>query len=550
MTPTLSFTDCDGTTRTIELSRRPVRIGRSADCDLVITGNDISRDHAEAALAEDGSVIVTDLNSKNGTRVDGGPAFRHAQRMAFRSIRIGDHEIRILNAPPPRGGETGVRFIEDERAGDTGQARYFPSSQRVDLNQQRLTTIVEMIERLSGKFDRRELLEHALAAVCETMNFERGLILLKTPRGEIEPPVVRNVPQDETGAYKVSRSVIQKALTEGQRSVISKDDVAIAANFSESMVLNSIRTALCVPIIHRDQILGAIYGDRVMAAKTYTTDDVDFLAAIAQQIGLGLANVRMMQEHVRNERWVAEVNQAATIQRKLLPTRPLRHGRIILEGCNEPCSEVGGDYYDYLILPDGRIGFIIADVSGHGLASALVMANVQAAVRVALMAGGELTHVASIVNRLVCHNTRDSAFVTAILGTIEPESGLIQLISAGHPPPLVLSHDPDGGCIGETSLIWGAEPDATYQLHRIDPQGRPAGVLFFTDGLFEALDRHDRALGISAVEQALRNCPDHAPQVLLEQALSLLHEHVDGQPLLDDMTMLAVQYLGRESPNA
>lgn len=547
MTPALTYTDHDGSTRTIELSRRPIRIGRSADCELAITGTDISRDHAEAALAEDGSVIVTDLNSKNGTRVDGGPTFRNAQRIAHRSIRVGDHEIHILHAPPPRSGESGVRFIEDERANDTGQARYFPSSKRVDLNQQRLMAIVEMIERLSGKFDRRELLEHALAAVCDTMNFERGLILLKTPRGEMEPPVVRNVPQDETGAYKVSRSVIQKALVEGQRSVINKDDADLPANFSESMVLHSIRTALCVPIVHRDQILGAIYGDRVMTAKTYTTEDMDFLAAIAQQIGLGLTNLRMMQEHVRNERWAAEVNQAGAIQRKLLPTRPLRHGRIFLEGCNEPCSEVGGDYYDYLILPDGRVGFIIADVSGHGLASALVMANVQAAVRVALMAGSELTHVASIVNRLVCYNTRDSAFVTAILGTIDPESGITQLISAGHPPPLVLACDPDGICIGETSLIWGAEPDATYQLHRIDPRGRPIGVLFFTDGLFEALNRQDRALGIAAVEAALRSCPDHTPQTLLQHALNVLHSHVDGQPLLDDMTMLALQYLGPET---
>lgn len=544
MTPLLQFTDADGVARTLELTRRPIRIGRSADCALMVPGNDISREHAEVFLNESGSILVTDLNSKNGTRVDGGPPFRNTQRVAYRAIRVGDHEIRILNAPGVPADV--VRFQDDDRTTDSGAASFYPSSQRIDLSQQRLTMVLALIERLSGKFDRRELLEHALDVVCETMNFERGLILLKTPRDEMEPPVVRNVPQDESGAYRVSRSVINRALLDGQRAVINKGDANYDANFSESMVLNSIRTALCVPIIHRDQILGAIYGDRITAAKTYTQDDVDFLAAIAQQIGIGLSNVRMLQERVRNERMAADLNQAGSIQRNLLPTAPLVRDRIVIEGCNEPCSEVGGDYFDYLELPDGRVGFIIADVSGHGLASALVMANVQAAVRVALMAGGALTQVASIVNRLICYNTRDSAFVTAILGTIEPLTGKVEFICAGHPTPLVFECDQSAIAIGESSMIWGTEPDATYELHRIDPHGKPTCILFFTDGLFEALNREDRALGIGAIQTSLANCKDRSPAETMRHARAALHAHLDGLPSHDDMTMLVVHYLGAE----
>ncbi|MBL8879596.1 MAG: SpoIIE family protein phosphatase [Phycisphaerales bacterium] len=545
MTPLLQFMDSGGASRTLELSQRPIRIGRSAECELTVPGNDISREHAEVFLSDNGSIMVTDLNSKNGTRVDGGAPFRNTQRVAYRAIRVGDFEIQIVNAPRLPLGV--VKFQEDDRTTDSGGASFYPSSQRIDLNQQRLTMVLALIERLSGKFDRRELLEHALDVVCETMNFERGLILLKAPRGEMEPPVVRNVPQDESGAYRVSRSVINRALLDGQRAVINKGDVNYDANFSESMVLNSIRTALCVPIIHRDQILGAIYGDRITAAKTYMQDDVDFLAAIAQQIGIGLSNVRMLQERVRSERMAADLNQAGSIQRNLLPTLPLATGRIVIEGCNEPCSEVGGDYFDYLELPDGRVGFIIADVSGHGLASALVMANVQAAVRVALMAGGALPQVASIVNRLICHNTRDSAFVTAILGTIEPETGRMEFICAGHPAPLVFECDESGIAIGESSMIWGTDPEATYELHRIDPRGAAVCVLFFTDGLFEALNHEEKALGIGAIQTSLADCKDRCPAETMRAARAVLHAHLDGLPSRDDMTMLVVRYLGAES---
>ena len=190
---------------------------------------------------------------------------------------------RTLAAPEPPASMGGTRFI--------------PSSQRLDLNQQRLDLIIGLAERLSGTFDRKQLLNQALDACCESLKFERGLIALKTPRGEPELPVTHNMQRDENGAYKVSRTLINRALIDGERAIVNNPATDLAGNISESLIRFPICSALCVPIQHRDEILGVIYGDQITTGTVYNDQDVDFFAAIAQQVGLGLANLRMMREH-------------------------------------------------------------------------------------------------------------------------------------------------------------------------------------------------------------------------------------------------------------
>lgn len=540
--PSLVVYGPDGSRKaTIQMTGRPIKIGRADSCDIVLRDDaEVSREHAEIGLDELGRVVVTDKGSKNGTRVDEGVAFRNAKRIANHSLRVGEHLLQILGAPaaPPRI-DAPVLFTEDLRT-PSSDTQFFPSSRGLDLNQQRLALLIQLTERIGGVFERKQLLEQALDACCEALGFERGLIALKTQRGDTELPVTRNIDRDETGVFKVSRTLINRALVEGQRAIVNNPATDLSGSLSDSLVRFPICSALCVPILYRSEILGVIYGDRVTQASTYQPEDVDFLAAIAQQVGNGLANLRLFQEHVRSQRVFAELEQAREIQRRLLPAAPLRLHKIALEGYNEASSAVSGDYYDYFDLEDGRIGFIIADVTGHGLPAALMMANLQSAIRVALSADVALPELVTRVNKLICRNTASHVFITAALGTIDASTGVIEYIGAGHPLPVLLGRKSTDIPEDKNSLPLGINPEESYEITRIEPREKRHAVLFYTDGLVEAAGRDARILGLPPVTEALAELHDFQPGLVLRAAREVVRRHLDGLPNSDDMTLLAI----------
>lgn len=530
----------DGTRTTVQLHNAPIKVGRSESCDIVLRNDgEVSRVHAQLWLNESERVMVADLSSKNGVRVDNGEVFFNATRSARHRIHIGEHVLEILGtrADTP----TRIQFAPDDPQ-DMAGTRFLPSSRGLDLNQMRLGLLMGLGERLSGTFERKQLLVQALDACCEALGFERGLIVLKTQRGETELPVARNMPRDENGAYKVSRTLINRALVDGERAIVNNAATDLAGNITESMVRFPICSALCVPIRHRDEILGVIYGDRVTRSSTYDAPDVDFFAAIAQQVGVGIANLRLLQEQVQAQHVLAELEHARTIQRVLLPSAPLKLGRLSMEGFNQPSSAVSGDYFDYFQLDAHRAGAIIADVTGHGLPSALLMANLQAAVRVAMTPESKLADLASRVNRLICRNTAADVFITAILATVDYKRGIVEMVNAGHPPPLLLGAETRESTASANSLPLGVEPEDTYKVQRIELGEAVDTVFFFTDGLNEAGATTTDLLGLAPVIKAMSELPRRDTAGVIRTARGVVKTHLGGADHNDDMTFLALHF--------
>lgn len=539
--PELVVRSRDGDESLFNLSDRPMKIGRSETCDVVLRNDgEVSREHAELWLVDGQRVMVADLNSKNGTRVDSGELFRNATRVAFKRVHIGEHLIEIRGVPTADAGS--VVFTSDA-AVDMGTTRFLPSSQRPsDLNQKRLNLLIGLGERLSGTLDRKQLLEEALDGCCDALKFERGLIALKTARGEPEMPVVRNVPRDETGAFKISRTLINRALVEGARAIVNNPATDLGANITESLVRFPICSALCVPIMHRDEILGVIYGDRVTNGSTYTEKDVDFFEAIARQVGVGLINLRMLKDHARAQSIIAELQHARTIQRMLLPPAAMTKGVVTVEGYNEPSSAVGGDYFDFFELDERRLGVIIADVTGHGLPAALLMANLQAAVRVAMTADMPLPALAGRVNDLICRNTSADVFITAVFGIVDTQEGHVEMVSAGHPGPILIGPAVTAFPCEANSLPLGVDPEERFEAQHVECAGGVDALLFYTDGLNEAAPPDQPILGLDAVMSELAALERRQTHDLIRVARNLVRRHLAGADHSDDMTLLALHF--------
>jgi sigma-B regulation protein RsbU (phosphoserine phosphatase) len=542
--PMLRVRFADGV-RTFPLSSRPLMVGRQETCDIVLRNDaEVSREHAQIWLDPSGAVVVVDVDSKNGTRVDDGESQRGGRQIARNNIRIGEYVLEVVDSEDAPAGD--VRFTPGTDL-ELSHTRFFPSTRRPDLsNQQRLGLLMELTERIGGVFEKSQLLEQALDACMEALGFERGLLVLRGHRGEPEQPVTRNVQRDETGAIKISRTLINRALVDGERAVVNNPATDLINNMSESLVRFPIRSALCVPIVHRDEILGAIYGDRVTRAMTYTSDDVDFLAAIAQQVGVGLSNLRLLEEHVRSQRVYAALQQARTIQQKLLPSTALRLERLWIDGYNQPSASVSGDYFDFFPVDDEHVAFVIADVTGHGLPAALLMANFQAAVRVGLTADAELADLAARLNRHVHNNTSSGVFVTGLLGRISRKTGNFEYICAGHPPPVLVG--PEGPYIPadhneNCSLPFGVLADDDYYTYRYEATRGVHAVLLYTDGLSEAANAEGKLLGVEKLVHEFRALRSYAPSTMLSSALALVRSHIGRSSAhMDDLTLLALQY--------
>jgi sigma-B regulation protein RsbU (phosphoserine phosphatase) len=529
----------DGSYSIHELTDRPLTLGRDESCDIILRDDgEVSRHHARLWRDETGQILVADTDSKNGTRVDASDFFKGATHPVERTVRIGGYEIELIDAAVRDTEATQVRFAPDGPT-EADHASFYPSSRSLDLNQQRLALLMSLTERIGGAFERKQLLEQAIDACRETLNFERGLIALKTVRGETETPVTRNIERDETGAYKVSRTLINRALVHGERAVVNNPAVDLVDNITDSLVRFPICSALCVPIMHREEILGVIYGDRVTQAATYTEQDVDFLAAIARQVGVGLANLRLFRTHLEAEKFRAQLEQARLIQCNLLPAGPLQTGCVALAGHNEASETVGGDYFDYFPLDDRRIGVIVADVTGHGLPAALVMANLQAAVRVALTADIPLTNLATRLNRHVYTNTSSGVFITAIVGRIDTTTGLIEYFNAGHPAPVVFQRGDLQLADDGLALPLGIDISEQYPPQQIELGTASDGILFYTDGLIEAEDASGKLLQIEPVLDALTRARVRSADSILKATLSTVRQHIGKAAHTDDLTLVA-----------
>ncbi|MGG5823536.1 PP2C family protein-serine/threonine phosphatase [Falsiroseomonas sp. HW251] len=245
---------------------------------------------------------------------------------------------------------------------------------------------------------------------------------------------------------------------------------------------------------------------------------------------------------VQEELAVARRMQLAILPQPL-PDTPSRE----LRGFMQAAREVGGDFYDFFHLPDGRLGLVIADVSGKGVSAALFMAVTRTLLRMVALSGDDPAQCLSTVNDLLAADNPELMFVTAHYAVLDPATGLLEYASAGHPPPLLIgAGDAPRELAGCDGIMLGIEPGYEYPLRRLTLA--PGDVLFlFTDGVTEAVDPANRFFGKERLAEALAchrglQCPDVLAAVVRE-----VTEFAGSAPQADDITCLALRYLNAGS---
>jgi sigma-B regulation protein RsbU (phosphoserine phosphatase) len=279
-------------------------------------------------------------------------------------------------------------------------------------------------------------------------------------------------------------------------------------------------------------------GDRTARVGVSSPDEVGELARSFNRMASELEEHDRML--VRQERLARELELCRQIQNEMLPHGPLRTGLAEVTGVSIPAREVGGDFFNYFPLPDGRLALLVGDVSGKGVGAALLMANIQATLRTRLELASDLAAVADAVDRDIAGNTPPEVYVTLFVGLLDAARRELVYVNAGHNPQFLLRGSGGLERLASTGLPVGLMPGRGFEARTVPVA--PGDLLFlYTDGAVEAPNEAGEFFDTARLEQALVAASDEGvDQVLVrvEQAIRAFRGSADPA---DDATMLALR---------
>ena len=319
-------------------------------------------------------------------------------------------------------------------------------------------------------------------------------------------------------------------------------------NAEELQTLDFMRTQLLLPVFGNGDLAGIVSLGPKRSEVPYSANDVRLLQAVASQMALALENARLASslasEAADRERANRELEIAREVQERLFPQKfPVIAG-LDCAGYCRPARGVGGDYYDFLELEDGRLGIAIGDVSGKGIAAALLMASLQASLRGQTLAGlHDLSALMSNVNRLVYDASTSNRYATFFYGEYDPVSRRFNFVNAGHNPPVILR----GGEVLRLEAggpVVGLLPGASFAHDEIALE--PGDIFIgYTDGISEALNEQEEEWEEDRFIAASTACRQLGAKEMIDSVFLAAGAFTGAAKQYDDMTLLVMKLVPR-----
>jgi serine phosphatase RsbU (regulator of sigma subunit) len=521
-----------------------VVVGRQADSSVCLPARAVSRQHAHILQRED-AYFVEDLDSANGTFLNGQrlPPHTSVPLTERDTLQIGPYVLALRPGPAStQATEPNLVIREQVSVVSLTESVY------AQAPAQKLQVVLEIAQHLARTLDLEPLLEKLLDQLMRLFpQADRALVLLL----EGEHLVVRaqrsRHQRDET-TYPYSRTVVKRALQDGVG--LLSEDVRADQRFQASATITSLdlHSLLCVPLICSDgRRLGVIQVDRFRAGAPFRSEDLNLLSTVAFQVAVVLDNAALHAERLREERLRQELALAREIQQGFMPSDfgDFSKERLELFGCVHPARVVSGDLYDFARLPDGRLTFIVGDVSGKGMPAALFMVAVRTLSRHLSSSGGSPAVMLAHLNDALAADNPSGMFVTLAHGIYTPNTGEVVLASGGHHLPLLRRADGRIESMNQQpGRLIGFEGD---DLHLKDSRftlGPGELLVFYTDGVTEARRAGDREMfGLERLREvagslesslSLRQCADRIK--------AAVDQFTRTKELYDDITVFLLRH--------
>jgi serine phosphatase RsbU (regulator of sigma subunit)/pSer/pThr/pTyr-binding forkhead associated (FHA) protein len=520
-------------------------LGRDAGCDIIINetmirrstpgrADSISRKHA-IILRKEGRYYIEDGDgrgnkSRNGTYVN-DQRVPYPGRVPLQSndrIRLCDFSCVFQEEP-----ETGVSV---EAAIDHESSVHSLETQPAE----RLKAILEISNSLSNTLEIDLLLPRIVESLFQLFKqADRGFILL---RDEVTAqPVVRIFRTREGKDDVDSRfsTTIVRQCVENVQAILGND---LAQQFPDNQSINTlpIRSLMCAPLWSPDRrALGAIQLDSMGPTKKFTQDDLNLLLGVASQASIALCNARYHRDSLIHQRREDDLEVAHHVQRALLPQGLPEVPGYEFYAFYESAQQIGGDYYDFITLPGGRLAILLGDVAGKGVAGALVMVKFSVEARFCLQAEKDLSAAVTKLDAVMTRAALADRFVTLAAVMLDPASHTATLVNAGHPSPLLARHAT--GAVETAAPMDMAGPPiglggCDYASCQIQ-LGPGDGLVLFSDGITDAINAEDHMFRPRGVRAVLAERP-FAPRETGERLIAAVMRHAAEASQNDDITLV------------
>ena len=518
-------------------------IGRKAGVDIVVDDASVSRRHARL-FEKDGAWFVEDLQSRNGSRLNGQPVSAPVAIKSGDLIRLGDTLLRVVSA----GAE--VPATDATIAPGASEQALFsvlkPASEllgRTDADAgaaSRLRVLNEVHRALAAPISRDDLVQLILDRAFAVLEPEDGAVFLKDPNGQLRKAAERRSPRSK-GPLLVSRRLAEEVTVKGAAALVLDAQADDRFASAESVILSGVRSILAAPLSDGEGCLGMIALYSNIAARRFTEQDLELLVSVASAAALRLRNIALVEQEAERRVVDRELALAREIQMGMLRRLPLGRGDVDVAARQEPARQVGGDFYEYLVDGD-RLWFIVADVSGKGMAAALTMAMSQTLFRAIATLRLPLDEVVARLNREVVRDNERGMFVTAFAGCLDLATGRLELANAGHNLPYLLRRNGTVDLVAaRNALALGVIADVAFPLTEmvLEPGD---GLFLYTDGVCDAIDPGGASFGTAGIERHLRTAAGLPAGRIVDGVFEAVEAFAGSAAQEDDITVLVVRY--------
>jgi serine phosphatase RsbU (regulator of sigma subunit)/pSer/pThr/pTyr-binding forkhead associated (FHA) protein len=531
------------------LGNEPLIIGRSPDkCRVVLPANAVSREHARIVPAG-GKYYVEDLQSRNKTYVNNKVVDGRWPNPLKNGDNIKICDFLFAYQDESKAGGISDPDEEEEASNTTVEATFNRSSPKdfIQLQpQDKLRALIEMTTALTKTLDLEALLPQIADELFKVFKQADRCFIIQLDDDNRLRPVVTKVRRQGMGNERFSKTIVRRCL-ETLTSYLSEDatsdsDVSAAQSIAEF----KIRSVMCVPLATQDgKPLGVIQLDSQDRTKKFSQEDVRFLICVANSASIAIENARMHETILQQQKLEEENRAASKVQRGFLPQSfPLVPGYEFFAHYTA-ARTVGGDYYDFIPRPDGKLAVLLGDVSGKGVPAALLMARLSGEARVSVLTQPDVASAVTHLNNQLMQANLEDRYVTLSAAVIDPTSNRIELVSAGHLSPWVYRRatkklekvfDKD---TGDFPIGW--VPGHKYTAFPVE-LGPGDSLLVYTDGIEDAQPASGQRFtedGVCRSVAALRESPDvTTARELGARIVQAVHTHVGNHPQFDDIALV------------
>jgi serine phosphatase RsbU (regulator of sigma subunit) len=521
-------------------------LGRDPTCEVSDIFKDlrgVSRQHARIELEGDQYILV-DQDSRNGTQVNGRKLTGRHELQNGDRIGICNLEL-VFYEDEPSGdsvSEDSKLTIEEADAQSLASVPVTPPepvAPRGHYSKEKLRALAAMLKKLGGSLDTGATLHELLAGLFAIFRqADRGFVcFLDADQQPLNPRATLFRDPAADARLAMSRTLIKHVITRREATIWMQHRKVEDQPSASTLEAMDVRSVMCVPLLDGEgSPFGVVQIDSRDPRQAFTTDDVEVMVGAVSQAAVAVRYARLHEDNLRRQVLERDLQLARQVQHSLLPADPPSCPPYQFFAYYQTALEVGGDYYDFVELPNDRLAIVLADVAGKGVSAALLMAKLCGELKYYLSCADPAVAVARM-NDSLCQSSA-GRFITLLLAIVDRASRRLTLLNAGHLAPLRRRASGEVDIIGEDvrGPALGILPEASYRL--IETEVEPGDVwLAFTDGVTEAVNARTEMYGGDRLRGELAKAPAVVGEAG-EAILADVRQFLGDQAQSDDMCLV------------